>query len=67
MVSQHQNTAKPQYDDDHTCAKELAERVSGIVTDIHTHDIATVGGVDAAELIAHLVFCTEGLDDAKAA
>ena len=57
----------PEYDDNHARAQELTEGVTQILANAHPHDVMTVGIVDSTELVAHLTFSTEGLDNTQAA
>ena len=41
--------------------------MTDILSDIHTHDIITIGRVNGIELVTHLVLGTESLDDTETA
>ena len=59
--------AKPQHDDYHECAQELAHGVGGLLAYLHAGEVVTVAGVGAVETLVHLLLGAEGLDDAQSA
>ena len=67
IASKDQHTAKPKDDNDHHRAEKLRHRVSHLLTNVHSHDIVPIAGIDSIEAGIHLVFSTERLDDAQSA
>ena len=67
VVVQYENAPHPKHDDDHHRAQKLAHRMGQLLSDVHTHHVVTVVAVHLVEAFVHLLFRTEGLDDAQTA
>ena len=67
VAAQHHDAAKPQHDDYHECAQELAHGVGGLLAHLHAGEVVTIAGVGAVETLVHLLLGAEGLDDAQSA
>ena len=67
VVVEHEDAAKPEYDDNHDGAQEFGHGVGRGLSDVDAHDVVAVGGVDFVEAAVHLLLGTEGLDDAQSA
>ena len=65
MTVEYKHTTKPQHNYDHDCPQELTHRVGRRLTDVHLHDIITVGRIDLVETTVHLPFSTEGFDNSQ--
>ena len=67
IVIEHQDSAKPQHDDNHHRAQELAHGVRHLLADIHPHDERAVSVIHPGEAFVHLFLRAESLDDAQSA
>ena len=67
LVVQHEHATKPEHDDDEDGAQKLAHGMGRRLADVDTHDVVAIGRIDLVEPAVHLLFGTEGLDDAQSA
>ena len=67
LIVQNQHSAKPQHDNNHYRTQKLAHGMRQLLANVHLHDVVSVGAVHLVKSRIHLIFGTEGLDNAQSA